>query len=76
MGYMGFKKVEASAAASGARNPAAVAAAIGRKKYGSAAMAHASALGRSKGHGAASDYIKGLRGEEKGENDKGREEKE
>jgi hypothetical protein len=44
MGYEGFKKVEASAKASGARNPAAVAAAVGRKKYGSAkfnAAAHA-----------------------------------
>jgi type VI protein secretion system component VasK len=32
--YMGFKKVMAAVAAKGARNPAAVAAAIGRKKYG------------------------------------------
>lgn len=33
-----FKKVEASAKASGARNPAAVAAAAGRKKYGEKKM--------------------------------------
>ena len=32
--YMGFKAVEKAVAAKGARNPAAVAAAIGRKKYG------------------------------------------
>ena len=51
MGYMGFKAVEASAKASGARNPAAVAAAVGRKKYGKKAMSHAAATGHSlKGH--------------------------
>jgi hypothetical protein len=33
-----FKAVEASAKASGAKNPAAVAAAIGRKKYGAKKM--------------------------------------
>lgn len=32
--YMGFKAVQKAVAAKGARNPAAVAAAIGRKKYG------------------------------------------
>jgi hypothetical protein len=58
--YMGFKAVEESAAASGARNPAAVAAAVGRKKYGGKAMGHASALGRKKGHGAAAAFLKGL----------------
>lgn len=62
MPYMGFKKVEEEARESGARNPAAVAAAAGRKKYGAKAMGHASALGRKKGHGAAEAYIKGLRG--------------
>lgn len=61
--YQGFKAVEESAAKSGARNPAAVAAAVGRKKYGEKAMAHASALGRTKGHGAAAAFIKGLKGE-------------
>ena len=51
MAYEGFKKVEASAKASGARNPAAVAAAVGRKKYGKHAMAHAAATGHLlKGH--------------------------
>lgn len=46
MGYEGFKKVEASAAASGARNPGAVAAAIGRKKYGKARFQKAAAQGK------------------------------
>lgn len=41
-----FAQVEASARASGARNPAAVAAAAGRKKYGAARMAKMAAAGR------------------------------
>lgn len=41
-----FKAVEASARASGARNPAAVAAAAGRKKYGAKKMARMAAAGR------------------------------
>jgi hypothetical protein len=41
-----FKAVEASAAKSGARNPAAVAAAVGRKKYGKAGMAALAKKGR------------------------------
>lgn len=43
-----FKAVEAEAAASGARNPAAVAAAVGRKKYGRAKMAKMAAAGRKR----------------------------
>jgi len=43
-----FKAVERSAKASGARNPAAVAAAAGRKKYGAAKMAKMAAAGRRK----------------------------
>lgn len=43
-----FAKVEASAKKSGARNPAAVAAAAGRKKYGNAKMAKMAAKGRSR----------------------------
>lgn len=46
--HVGFKAVEASAAASGARDPAAVAAAVGRKKYGRAGMAALAAAGRKK----------------------------
>ena len=47
MPHMGFAAVEESAAKSGASNPAAVAAAIGRKKYGASAMAHAAATGHA-----------------------------
>lgn len=43
-----FAAVEKSAAASGARDPAAVAAVIGRKKYGAEKMAKLSAAGRKK----------------------------
>lgn len=44
---MGFKAVEASAKAGGARNPAAVAASVGRKKYGAKAFNKAAAAGHS-----------------------------
>lgn len=44
-----FKAIEESAKKSGASNPAAVAAAIGRKKYGAKAMAKMSAKGRKHG---------------------------
>ena len=43
-----FKAVERAAAKSGARNPAAVAAAAGRAKYGAARMAKMAAAGRRK----------------------------
>ena len=46
--HVGFAAVERSAAASGARNPAAVAAAVGRKKYGAAGMAALAAKGAKK----------------------------
>jgi hypothetical protein len=49
MAYLGFKAVEASAAAGGARNPAAVAASIGRKKYGKAKFQKAAASGKKMG---------------------------
>jgi hypothetical protein len=52
-----FAAVEAKAAASGARNPAAVAAAAGRKKYGAEKMAKMAAAGRHHSAGRA------LRGE-------------
>jgi hypothetical protein len=42
-----FKAVERSAAASGAKHPAAVAAAAGRAKYGAKKMATLSAHGRA-----------------------------
>lgn len=41
-----FAAVAASAAKSGARNPKAVAAAVGRRKYGKAKMAALAAAGR------------------------------
>lgn len=45
-----FQNLEQSIAARGnVRNPAAVAAAIGRKKYGAAKMAKMSAAGRKRG---------------------------
>jgi len=44
-----FKAVERAAAKSGAKNPAAVAAAAGMKKYGKAKMQKMAAAGR-KGH--------------------------
>lgn len=51
MAYMGFDKVKADAAASGARDPGAVAASIGRKKYGAKAMGKAASGGKSlRGH--------------------------
>lgn len=43
-----FAQVEASARAGGARDPAAVAAAIGRAKYGNKRMAAMAAKGRKK----------------------------
>ena len=43
-----FKAVEASAKASGAANPAAVAAAAGRKKYGEKKMQALAVAGRKK----------------------------
>lgn len=44
-----FKAVAATAKAGGAKNPAAVAAAVGRKKYGKKKMAKMAAAGRKKG---------------------------
>lgn len=60
MPYMGFKAVEASAKAGGARNPGAVAASIGRKKYGAKAFNKAAHEGHS---------MKGLRAAAKGDAD-------
>lgn len=50
MAYSGFAAVKRSAAASGARDPGAVAAAAGRAKYGEKKMAHAAATGTSLAH--------------------------
>jgi hypothetical protein len=43
-----FRAVEKAAAESGADNPAAVAAAVGRKKYGAKKMAKMAAKGRAR----------------------------
>jgi len=43
-----FKKVAANAAKSGARDPNAVAAAVGRRKYGRKGMAQLAAAGRKR----------------------------
>lgn len=43
-----FEAIERKAAASGASNPAAVAAAVGRKKYGNKKMARMAARGRKR----------------------------
>lgn len=48
MVYIGFKKLKRQLAAKGARNPGALAAYIGRKKYGRAGMAAKAAAGRRK----------------------------
>jgi len=47
--YMGFEAVEKSAAASGAKDPAAVAAEAGRAKYGKEAFQKAAAKGKKMG---------------------------
>lgn len=48
--YEGFKSVEERAKESGARDPAAVAAAAGRKKYGKKAFQEAATAGHKMGH--------------------------
>lgn len=49
--YMGFKKTEKAVAKSGAKDPAAVAASIGRKKYGKEKFQKAAAAGKKLGEG-------------------------
>jgi hypothetical protein len=49
MGYEGFAKVKAEVASKGARDPGAVAASIGRKKYGAKKFNRAAAQGRKLG---------------------------
>lgn len=46
--HVGFKKLKGKLARKGVRNPGALAASIGRKKYGAAGMAALSAAGRRK----------------------------
>lgn len=47
MPYSGFKKLEGQLAGKGIRNPAALAAAVGRSKYGKKKFQKAAAEGRS-----------------------------
>jgi hypothetical protein len=53
--YMGFKAVEKSVKKGGAENPAAVAASIGRKKYGKKAFQKAAAAGKKMGESEGED---------------------
>jgi hypothetical protein len=56
--YEGFKAVEESARKSGASDPAAVAASVGRKKYGKHAFQEAAAEGHKMGKGEAPPSFK------------------
>lgn len=60
MAYIGFKKLKKKLAAKGAKNPAALAAWIGRKKYGKKKFQAAAAKGRKMNPG----FIRG--GDERG----------
>jgi len=55
--YMGFKAVEKAAKKGGAENPAAVAASIGRKKYGKTAFQKAAAAGKKMGESQLDEGI-------------------
>jgi len=68
--YMGFKAVMAAAKKGGARDPAAVAAAIGRKKYGKEKFQAAAAAGKKLGEevdkiGRAFDKVKPVKAYDK-----------
>lgn len=66
--YMGFKKLKASIAAKGgARDPAAVAAAIGRKKYGKQKFQAAAAKGKKLGEACCNHTNEGVMCEVHGE---------
>jgi hypothetical protein len=58
--YMGFKKVAAAAKAGGAENPEAVAASIGRKKYGKEKFQKAAAAGKKLGEQGVAEAIQSL----------------
>ncbi len=55
--YMGFEKVAAAAKAGGAKNPDAVAASIGRNKYGKKKFQKAAAQGKKLGESVKPDYL-------------------
>ena len=50
MSYVGFDNLKKQLSKKGAKNPGAVAAAIGRKKYGAAKFQAAAAAGKKMGH--------------------------
>lgn len=54
-----FRAVEKKAAASGARNPAAVAAAAGRKAHGQKAMTRYSKMGKARAAHGGKRYVNG-----------------
>lgn len=58
--YMGFKKVAAAAKAGGAENPEAVAASIGRKKYGKEKFQKAAAAGKKLNEKTVNPYAVGM----------------
>ena len=59
--YMGFEKMTKSLAAKGAENPKALAAWIGRKKYGKEAFQKLSMQGRGLGRSAKTIQSKGIK---------------
>lgn len=60
MAYMGFDKLKASLAAKGGiENPGALAAKIGRRKYGKAKFQQAAASGHSLRRAAVLHHMKG-----------------
>lgn len=59
--YMGFKKLTKSLAAKGAESPKALAAWIGRKKYGKEAFQKMSLQGRGLGRKAKTIQSKGVK---------------
>ncbi len=60
MAYVGFKALEGQLAhEKGVTNPAALAASIGRKKYGAKQMNHAAASGTSLRRAAVLNQMKG-----------------
>ena len=58
MAYIGFKALEGKLAGKGVRNPGAVAASIGRKKYGAKAFNKAAATHTSMRKQAAAKAVK------------------
>lgn len=58
MAYLGFQKLEGQLAAKGIKNPGALTASIGRKKYGAATFNHAAATHTSLRKAAAKKALR------------------